>query len=175
MLEIDVMTGLSSRHIFDMDMESYRRAPPSPRLAMIMFDLNNLKQVNDTLGHKTGDELIQATATLIRETFAAHGSCYRIGGDEFVAILPEIDEDSLSALIAGFNATAEECRKDGSLFVDVAVGYGFYSAKIDKNISGLFTRVDDAMYHNKRLKKQGRPSGAATQTIGRRSTDLLDE
>jgi diguanylate cyclase (GGDEF)-like protein len=173
MLEIDLMTGLHSRRNFDSDMEAFRKSPPNERLAMIMFDLNNLKQVNDTLGHKRGDDLIKATAALIHEVFSVHGLCYRIGGDEFVAILPDIEHALLEAKIAAFDSSAADCARNGDLTIDTAVGYGFFSPGIDADISALFTRVDDAMYRNKRLRKSGR-AATPTETTGRRSTDMRE-
>jgi diguanylate cyclase (GGDEF)-like protein len=171
MLENDMMTGLSSRRMFDADMEFYRRTPPGANLAMIMFDLNNLKLVNDTLGHKKGDDLIRATAALVQKTFSPHGNCYRIGGDEFIAILPRMDHSLLEARIAEFDLAAQELASNGDAVIDTAVGYGFFAPGIDADISALFTRVDDAMYRNKRLKKE-QCRGGATETTGRRSTDM---
>ena len=64
--------------------------------ACIMFDLNNLKTVNDTMGHQKGDEMIKRVADVMSASLGKYGQCYRVGGDEFVFISTKPDIETYS-------------------------------------------------------------------------------
>lgn len=96
----DSMTGLKNRRAFDELMEKVQENINSYHsLFLVFMDVNQLKYINDTQGHHTGDELIIAAARCIEKTYGSMGTCYRIGGDEFCAVLPNIilSEQQLSA------------------------------------------------------------------------------
>ena len=84
MAEKDAMTGLYNRSAFE---QWEQNTKDYNRYAIVTFDLNNLKYCNDNIGHAAGDVYIEASAKLIREIFGKYGKCYRIGGDEFCAII----------------------------------------------------------------------------------------
>lgn len=85
----DKLTGMSNRRAFEEYlMEIEGNADTYENLALIFMDINGLKQVNDTHGHSAGDELIIAASKTIDRAFGKKGKCFRIGGDEFCAILP---------------------------------------------------------------------------------------
>ena len=85
MAYIDTMTGLGNRTAFLEENKSNAIFPGM--ISYIMMDANNLKTINDTLGHNKGDELIITIAKCMRKAVGHNGQCYRIGGDEFVIIL----------------------------------------------------------------------------------------
>jgi diguanylate cyclase (GGDEF)-like protein len=86
----DSLTGLANHRAFQDDLSSAieRRNTAGVPFALLAFDLDGLKRVNDVDGHQAGDAYIKAAAACIRDTIGDHGTVYRTGGDEFMAILP---------------------------------------------------------------------------------------
>lgn len=96
----DRLTGMKNRRAFEeLIAEIEKNINSYDSLFLVFMDLNQLKKINDTLGHNVGDELIIASAQCIEKAYGSLGSCFRIGGDEFCAILPNITltEQQLSA------------------------------------------------------------------------------
>jgi diguanylate cyclase (GGDEF)-like protein len=143
----DSMTGMFNRRAFNDDTEHLRHRELPKRLAVAIFDVNGLKTLNDTCGHASGDELIIGAAKVIQEVFSPYGKCYRIGGDEFAAILdaPISDSAGLStqfdtALAAWHGKTVEKLE----------VSYGIaYSEGAERTIDDLLYFADEQMYANK--------------------------
>lgn len=109
----DSLTGLFNRNKFNHDMQTFEQDPPS-RLGVAAIDLNGLKQVNDHMGHRAGDGLICRTANHIAGMFAGRG--YRIGGDEFVVVDWELEEDAFRNAILTAKGNME---RDG---ISVSIG-----------------------------------------------------
>ena len=122
---------------------------------VVVFDANYLKRVNDTYGHEAGNELIRRAARIICEVFA-HSPVFRIGGDEFAAILEHHDYEHREELIAEFDekTAAASFEVDGAILpVSVARGLGVF--RQDMEYSAVFQEADDAMYqHKASLKAQ---------------------
>ena len=120
--------------------------------AIVMCDINDLKQTNDTKGHNSGDEEIQATSKLICETFQ-HSPVFRIGGDEFLVILTGKDYDQRDFLMSVFKDVLETNRKIQK-GPDVACGLAFFEPeKGDKKFLDVFQRADRFMYEDKKAAK----------------------
>lgn len=134
----DSLTGLFNRNKFNLDMQSLESDPPS-RLGVAAIDLNGLKQVNDLKGHRSRDSLICRTADHIACMFA--GSCYRIGGDEFLLIDTELEQDAFLKTIA---ALKENMAQDG---ISVSIGISWRGSHC--NIEDQFDEADRQMYHAK--------------------------
>lgn len=117
---MDAMTGMANRAAF---MEAQRQNEAASGLACIVFDSNNLKWINDQYGHPEGGHAITAAARLIRDTFGDGGTCFRIGGDEFLVFLKGGSADQIAAELERLNGKfAAETRASGSRF-DIAAGY----------------------------------------------------
>ena len=119
--------------------------------AVVVFDLNNLKHTNDTLGHDAGDRYIQDACRLICESFR-NSPTYRIGGDEFAAILEGSRYEERAALLGAFDRRMEENRKLGQ--VVVSAGMAEYLPGIDYSYERVFKRADLRMYRRKDELKQ---------------------
>ena len=121
---------------------------------IVVCDINDLKKMNDTEGHKAGDEYIKAAAKLLCDTFD-HSPVFRIGGDEFVIFLRGDDYTNRESLM---NNMREQIRKnvaEGSGPV-IAVGMAEYDPKTDVVVSDIFERADNKMYADKQaLKSMG--------------------
>ena len=114
----------------------------------VSMDLNNLKRTNDSLGHAAGDELICAAAACMRESFANYGNIYRIGGDEFVAIITR-DTKEFPNIIGDFDRRTAQWHGKLVDFMTVSYGYVFSSEKKWDNIYDIAKAADERMYKNK--------------------------
>lgn len=151
----DALTGVKSMLAYiEMNKSISRRIDKGTldKFGLIVFDLNDLKVVNDTLGHEAGDEFIKNSSQLICTIFK-RSPVYRIGGDEFVAIIEGNDFDKRDELLAGFNSAIENNIKNNSNIV-VAAGLGVYQKGKDKSFRAIFNKADRKMYERKEeLKK----------------------
>ena len=148
MASSDPLTGLRNHRAFQEDLgrELQRVARTGVPLALVLVDLDDLKTVNDTLGHQAGDERIRALADALRATIRGTDFAYRIGGDEFAVILPdsrawgalELTQRLRNAL-PGFTATA-----------------GIAEAETLRSRDDLFREADMALLGAKRLHQHAR-------------------
>lgn len=122
---------------------------------VIVFDLNYLKETNDGYGHDSGNKLIIAASKVIADTFK-RSPVFRIGGDEFVAILQNSDLENCEYLLMKFEL---KCKsrfiKAGEKLLGVSIAKGFarYNPAHDTQFLDVFNRADDAMYLNKKEMK----------------------
>lgn len=130
----DPMTGLGNRRAFEraVDREEARCARFGHRAGVVILDLDGLKAMNDTWGHDAGDDLLRRAGETIRNTLRSADQAFRIGGDEFAMLLPEVTADGLSgfhdrlaeALAAAGVAASFDCairEPAGSLHASVRV------------------------------------------------------
>ena len=119
---------------------------------IIVFDVNDLKYINDTFGHEAGDRWIKYACQLICDVFE-HSPVYRTGGDEFVVCLENSDYVHREELMYLFNTTVEQNKKDNK--VVVAAGCAVYKEHQDFSFSSVCDRADRRMYARKtELKKK---------------------
>jgi diguanylate cyclase (GGDEF)-like protein/PAS domain S-box-containing protein len=92
----DVLTGLANRRRFDTELQRHleRCRRHGPTGALLLLDLDNFKQVNDSLGHNVGDQLLVTIAGLLRRSIRSTDLVARLGGDEFALLLPDADQDA---------------------------------------------------------------------------------
>lgn len=117
-----------------------------------VFDINDLKVVNDTQGHKAGDDYIKASCMLVCRVFH-HSPVFRIGGDEFAVILRGQDFENRERLLSSLRSRVEENVRIGEGPV-VASGLAEYQPGVDRLVEDVFNRADHQMYKDKaRLKE----------------------
>ena len=115
-----------------------------------VFDINDLKLTNDTKGHEAGDKLIKNACAIICKQFK-HSPVFRIGGDEFAAILKGSDFENREDLFREFTAKIDENNKNGG--VVVACGMAVFDPKLDDNYTDVFMRADQQMFERKEQLK----------------------
>ena len=128
------------------------------QFGVIMFDLNGLKEINDTYGHDMGDLYIKNACRLICVTYK-HSPVYRIGGDEFIAIITGQDLLNSEKLIHTFYQRMEDINKNAKLAaekVSVAAGMAIFQEGLDVTYQSVFKRADEKMYQNKVSIKSGK-------------------
>ncbi len=117
----------------------------------VMFDLNNLKQVNDSLGHQTGDKLIKAFAEILVKFNSEKVFVGRYGGDEFIMVIHDYDEPMVVRLLKDIQNEVDEFNyKNDKFKIFYASGYNFQGDTLQKMVE----RADERMYENKRRMKE---------------------
>ena len=124
--------------------------PALNRLAVVFFDLNNLKKVNDELGHAMGDYIIETLASIIRSQSNDCRRAYRIGGDEFVMILENPAMGEAELIIAAVKEQLSTHNETGPVAISTAAGFSY--GKGD-NILEVVKEADEKMYENKAFIK----------------------
>jgi len=119
-----------------------------------VFDLDKLKKTNDTYGHDVGDKLIAAAAKVISEIFNL-SPVFRIGGDEFLAVLRNKDLNDFEEKLERLEISCKNTFIDENNEISLSISSGFarFDPKLDTRFSDVFKRADSAMYENKRNRK----------------------
>jgi len=166
----DALTGLPNRAMFDehLEMAISRARRQGKAVAVLYVDLDDLKRTNDSLGHRAGDELLQATASRLRTAIRKEDLVARQGGDEFLVMVPDLDRGVVasasgtpspptSAAVSVAISIAERICSAMRLPVETAVGPVESAASIGISLfpvdaddpSALLHHADEAMYRSK--------------------------
>ncbi len=131
-------------------------AKGTAHFAIIMIDINYLKKVNDTYGHERGNEYLINACRLVCSIFGKD-NVYRVGGDEFVAVLDGADIARCEKRVANLRGMIDKFAGDTTLEpwekVSAAVGVGYFQAGVDNTAEDVFKRADKEMYANKLAMK----------------------
>ena len=149
----DPLTGVKSRHAFllkQTEADAAIEKGIAGEFAVVVCDVNGLKAINDTLGHKAGDEHILNASRMVCEIFQ-HSPVYRVGGDEFVAVLKGHDYLVRKELVQQLHDRSVE--NIGAQSVVVAGGLSDYKLGEDANFHDVLERADALMYEEKQLLK----------------------
>ena len=147
---IDYLTGLANRMAYEgakARLDSENHLP----LSVVICDVNGLKNVNDTLGHRYGDRLIQVVSEVLKETVNKSFFLARIGGDEFILLLSGVGLEYAYALIGQIKDAISK-REDLPFALSVALGAA-EKKFIDENIEDVIALADGRMYKDKNLYK----------------------
>ena len=153
----DSLTGLRNttsykRWVAEFDKEIENKIA---NFGVVVFDLNQLKKTNDTYGHDVGDKLIVTAAKVISDVFKM-SPVFRIGGDEFLAILRHRDLEDCEKLFVQFDLECAKTRieEKGEMPISIARGFAMFEPDKDLCFNDVFKRADNAMYENKRKNKK---------------------
>ncbi len=144
----DRLTGLENRAGWDLLLshEENRRARYPESVSIVSADLDGLKSINDRDGHEAGDRAIFAAAELLRATARSVDVVARVGGDEFLILLPETDEAGATRFVNRVRATALRTMCDG---VCLSISLGTATGSADEPLLETVRRADSAMYASK--------------------------
>ena len=153
----DELTGLKNRrHIMKRLSEEFERATRlNDSLCIIIFDIDHFKRINDTYGHLCGDQVLKKVALQMSDNLRRYDSIGRIGGEEFLVIMPEASIQDATVLAERLLQTVRSDQfGDGTCSFAITVSAGIASlAAADKNVSSLIKRADSALY---KAKENGR-------------------
>lgn len=123
-------------------------------VACIMFDLNNLKIANDTLGYSVGDQLIVNFANILRNVIPSKEFVGRYGGDEFVAVIRDMPKEDVIGVLEKLKEEVDDFNDHGkNIKISYAYGWAFSDDYTECTLRTLFDRADKHMYENKCLVK----------------------
>ena len=151
----DELTGIKNKtsyHEYEEALIKDMMAGICDPFALVVCDINDLKQVNDAKGHQAGDEYIRSACRMICKVFA-HSPVFRVGGDEFVVILHGEDYFERDDLLSELQSKVTENINDGEGPI-VASGLAEYNRNTDRKVSDVFDRADVLMYGNKTALKE---------------------
>ena len=148
----DGMTHMLNKRCYHSMEEMFRSCS---NICLIYFDVNNLKLINDTLGHESGDYVITSAADYIRTILDEGDHCFRMGGDEFLVVITECSFRSISALVEKLDRESPIILSKPEDSVKCALSYGYAYSKGDRPYDELLAEAEENMYEKKNaLKKQ---------------------
>lgn len=148
---IDSLTSLKNRYSFENHLKYLRENPT--KITIISVDLNNLKVLNDTLGHSYGDIAIKTIGNFLQDNIK-DSDVYRVGGDEFIIITK--NDFSYKDVNRLKKQDIEIETSDGKIKLDYAIGYEIFDPSSSESLDEVLKISDKKMYENKRLYKIGR-------------------
>ena len=167
----DPLTGLKNRRRFEEDMrvEMARSGRDGSQGALLMLDLDNFKQVNDTLGHPVGDRVIADIADVLRGRMRQTDTVARLGGDEFAIVLPRCSVDEARNVGAEIATAVREHAPDEEAVppITVSVGIAMFGGDVAADLESLEEQADAALYEAKRAGRDAlRVAGEITEPVG---------
>ncbi|MGC8568094.1 MAG: GGDEF domain-containing protein [Candidatus Micrarchaeia archaeon] len=164
---IDLMTGLYNKQQFEKDLSRqiiYAERTQSS-FSVAVLDFNDLRNVNNTLGHKYGDVAIEEAAKAITKNIREYDTAYRIGGDEFAIILPQATQEHIAGIVYRIKRDVKESvektfAEQGLMHKSrgISIGFSSYSGELriiyceeelKRKAAELFEEADKAMYADK--------------------------
>ena len=146
MINRDQLTGIYNRRFYEEELKKLDQDQNLP-IALIMVDVNGLKLINDAFGHQQGDVLLQKIASTLVRLCGSFGIVSRVGGDEFILLLPKTDADKANQLIEQISATME-IESIGNIILSVAIGYAI-KLEESEDMNEVFREAEDDLYRHK--------------------------
>ncbi len=149
----DQLTDLYNRHYLIEEMNRLQKGRFFP-LGIIFCDVDNMKLVNDTLGHEFGDKLLKTIAKIMKECFRKNDMVARYGGDEFVILQPKTSEEDVFNAVTRFRLSIKKYNEDNTeLPIHISIGY-IVSNNNNEPVKTILASADNLMYQEKTGKKQ---------------------
>ncbi len=145
----DQLTKLKNRNAYELDINNFNAQKAKHLIGIYTIDLNNLKKVNDTLGHNMGDKYLQLAARALKLNSNKNMLLYRTGGDEFVIISLEETLDNMEIVKNKIYDTFEKIKPKWNVKTSLSIGYALYDDSLDESLLATFTRADKNMYVQK--------------------------
>ncbi|TAN31503.1 GGDEF domain-containing protein [bacterium] len=154
----DYLTGLANRPEFERAIDRAVAAADRHKrpLALMMLDLDNLKEMNDSHGHHAGDEAIRVLAQELQRAVRATDTCGRLGGDEFGVAMPDADEREAREVGARVRQSLEEMNRSAKVPVPVEFSIGIAAWRPGMDWQSMYQVADKALYVDKRRRQAGR-------------------
>ncbi|SDL14967.1 PAS domain S-box protein [Halarsenatibacter silvermanii] len=170
----DELTGLYNRTFLTQEMERLDTARQLP-ISVIMIDVNGLKIINDTFGHKKGDEILQKAADILTSVTRDEDVLARYGGDEFLLFLPQTDNKIAHDIYERIERKCEEIQEDD---FPLSLGMGIATkTEPDEDINDIIKEADDNMLQDKLVNNKSRKNRLVKgllDTLGAKSDETRD-
>ncbi|PYU26105.1 MAG: hypothetical protein DMG32_10525 [Acidobacteria bacterium] len=158
---LDPLTGLFNRRYIEQRLEDEiaRSQRNGQALSVILFDLDEFKQVNDTYGHGAGDALLKAFAERLSKATRGSDAAARYGGDEFLVVLPECKPENVKAVLQRLRGIRVEIEGH---HLPIALSAGWADLRPGEAAKDLLARADAELYANKRAKSAAQSQPVAS-------------
>ncbi|MCF8001965.1 MAG: diguanylate cyclase [Halanaerobiales bacterium] len=167
----DQLTNLYNRRFFEEEMQRLDTKRQLP-ISIIMADLNGLKIINDSYGHKKGDELLKRTASILKDSIRDEDILARQGGDEFAILLPQTKKEKAKKVLSRIK---NKTNKTSAENIPVSIALGVATKEnIEQDIEKIFKKADDKMYQNKLSENKSSKSNIVKgllNTLGAKSPE----
>jgi diguanylate cyclase (GGDEF)-like protein/PAS domain S-box-containing protein len=149
--DLDELTGIYNRRRFQEEVEKHLSASRrfGDPMTLMLLDVDSFKQINDTYGHHTGDQALQAVAAALRAAVRKTDVVGRLGGDEFVALLTRADDGAVDRVIGAFRRALQVEDETSGIAISVEVTIGVARSQAGDTCDALMRRADRAMYAEK--------------------------
>lgn len=153
----DQLTGLYNRRFFEKELKRLDTADNLP-LSVIMCDINGLKLANDSFGHATGDMLLRKSAEVLKKGCRAIDTVFRLGGDEFIIILPKTETEETVTIA---NHIKELAAKEKIASIELSISYGYDTKRSgEESIHEILANAENYMYRHKLYERSSMRSKA---------------
>ncbi len=170
----DHLTGLANRREFErvMEREVALAERHNRRLSLMMIDLDNLKRINDRLGHSAGDAALRLVARQLQRVVRASDVCARVGGDEFAVAMPETEHDRARDVATRLRLAVEQAALGMKAPEQVEVSVGIAAWQPGQDWQAVSQSADDDLYEDKRRRstvrrRQEEDRPAQIRSLGR--------
>ena len=141
----DALTGVHNRNAYNRRVSEIEKILSTDKFAIMLFDIDDFKKINDTKGHLAGDETLKYLAEILKKNFSSsEDRIYRIGGDEFAVLSKGKTEEQIMELL---HSVTKMLEVDGK--ITVSKGYSM----INENVKTAFMQADEMLYAEKALSK----------------------
>ena len=146
MLYKDTITGLYNKNFFEEELSRLDTKRQLP-ISIIMGDINGLKLINDAFGHQMGDNTLKKAADIMTSSFREEDIICRVGGDEFIALLPKTSEETALKVI---ERVKSKCEINPLDFLNISISFGVATKESkDTDINTVLKKAENKMYFNK--------------------------
>lgn len=153
---VDIATGVNNKTAWYTLIDNFNEyTRPLGEYCLIVFDLNNLKKLNDKYGHLIGDKVIKAFCDCLVQVVDGRGALYRIGGDEFVCVLNNMSHEDVNKMLREFDKAVENQDETEHKF-SAAYGYQFFTPHSPIDFKNALEQADEKMYNAKVAMKAAR-------------------
>lgn len=146
----DVLTRLYNRAAFEIVANKIDGRKP---FSVVVMDINDFKEINDSYGHDFGDCVLKRVASVIRESFDDYCTCYRVGGDEIYVIIRAADPVKLEHQLKSITNNLEKERKNDSRLPTISYGYSIFKGGYKIDFQEVLKEADNQMYYFKKIQK----------------------
>ena len=153
----DALTGLYNRRHFDFVLANALEQVVEGHIVLMMIDLDGFKSINDVYGHMAGDALLVSVGQTLKAVVRNTDTVARLGGDEFAVLAFARDGAEVDQSVERIRKAIESCHfvaGGTAIHGACSIGYVVYDMETHRNVAALFQAADEAMYRNKKLRKQ---------------------
>lgn len=153
----DFLTGLYNRREYEFVLKSLHiNKPIKDIVSGIVIDINGFKKINDTYGHRVGDEALVETSNILKNAVRKQDYVFRVGGDEFTVVILSDDKNAIHKVIDRINEELNQFNMSKIYPFDLSfsIGKGSYDQKKYRDIADFFEELDLMMYHAKKTFKE---------------------